>query len=285
MTRTARLTFYLLLFTFYLSALAAAPPVVETPEELIRRANDAFRIGEKDTADKLYAAAEERTADPGLVAFNRGAILFDRKQYREAEIHFDRAIRDAACPPERAAKAWYNRGTCLLNRGGHIEVYRTAIACFENSLESAAADNDLKDRTRHNLELAKLRWSEELAKQENKKKSPNTNIPPEEENPPRPQPEQLGGPDPGPDPGGSNPKDVGTQPQAANGNTKPMETPNTVAGNNATLEVLKDDDMVQSLSEKDARANLAETAKCIKREQHALLETLYGPDRPTASHW
>ena len=67
--RTVRLAVLLVPFALFL--LAAAP--AESPEDLIRRANAAFLAGERDEADRLYAAAEERTADPGLVAFNRAA--------------------------------------------------------------------------------------------------------------------------------------------------------------------------------------------------------------------
>ena len=69
-TRFARFTFVLLpLAAVFL--LAAAPLATETPDDLIRRANEALRAGDAETADQLYTTAEERTADPGLVAFNR----------------------------------------------------------------------------------------------------------------------------------------------------------------------------------------------------------------------
>ncbi len=297
-TRTARrssFTFYLLPFTFLILFLlaAAAPSQAETPDELIRRANDVFRAGDKVTADRLYTLAEERATDPGLVAFNRGAVLFDRKSYREAELCYERALKDGACPPERAAKAWYNRGTCLLYRGGTIEVYRAAIACFEHTLDSAAADEQLKGRAADNLELAKLLWAEERKKAENAKKSPNMDVPPEEDGRPKPQPAKKGSTDPDPDNQTNQttkdkvtPKDGSTQPQQNSKTaTKPTETEKKIAGNNAGLEVLKDEDKVQSLSEKDARANLAETAKRIKREQESLLRSLYPPERPTVRDW
>ncbi len=290
----ARTTRYLLPFVMCATLLAAAPPQVETPDDLIRRANDVFRAGDKDTADRLYTAAEERTTDPGLVAFNRGAVQFDRKQYRDAELSYARVLKDAACPSERAAKAWYNRGTCLLHRGGSIEVYRVAIACFEHTLDNPAADEQLKDRAADNLELAKLLWNEERKKERNKKKTPNTDVPPEESNQPKPQPENRAGGNetkPGDETNPAKkdettPKKGGAQPkQVPKDTTNPTETEKPTVGNNANLEVLKDDDKVQSLSERDARTNLAETAKRIKREQQSLLRTLYGPDRPTVRDW
>src|SRR5262249_59336214 len=140
------------------------------------------------------AAAEERTGAPGLVAFNRAAVLFQKEDFRDAEVHYARVLEDAACPPERAARAWYNRGTCLLRRGTSPAVYRSAIACLEHCLDSPAADEPLKADARHNLELAKLLWNE-ARKTAAKPDTPNENRPPEEE-PPNTPPPRSQGPDP-----------------------------------------------------------------------------------------
>lgn len=290
MNRSTRLAFVLLPLTFFLLAAAAAPHA-ESPDDLVRQANALFRGGDKAAADKLYATAEERTGDPGLVAFNRGAVLFDQSKFALAADSYERVLKDAACPDERAAKAWYNRGTCLLRLGGSWDTYRRAVACFEHTLDSPAADERLRADARHNIELAKLLCAKEREKDENKKKSPNTDVPPEEENRPRPRPDQQpGGTDENP---GEQGADTGTAPKPATGQpqqqpgttTKPTETDQATAGNNAALEVLKDTDKVQPLSEKDARANLAETAKRIKREQQSLLRTLYGPERAAVRDW
>jgi tetratricopeptide (TPR) repeat protein len=290
-TRFARFTF-VLLPSAALLLLAAAPPKEEAPDELVRRANEALRAGDTETADKLYTTAEERATDPGLVAFNRAGVLFERKQYRDAERHYDRVLDDAACPPERAARAWYNRGTCLLNRGGAIEVYRAAIACFENALDNPAADQEVRDRAPHNLELAKLLWLEEARKAKpDQPPSPNNKIPEEENKLPRPEPDRKNGPDQnnGADSadGGTTPR-PGTQPQPVpqpNGGTQPKPADRNVAGPNANLQVIEDKDDVQQLNPEDARAYLQETAKRRKRELHALLETLYGPERPGIRDW
>jgi tetratricopeptide (TPR) repeat protein len=262
--------------------VAAAPPAQqESPEELVRKANDLFRAGNTEAADTLYTAAEERTTDPGLVAFNRAAIHFERKQYREAENLCDRVLEDAECPPERAAKAWYNRGTCLLNRGGSMSVYRSAIACFEHTLDNPAADEPLKADARHNLELAKLLWLEE-AKKEKKQDppSPNDNIPPEEK---RPQKQDF-------EPKSGNPetphieRNGGVQPKTGMQGIEKKELPKQAQGenvgaNNPNLTPIEDKQDVQQLSPEEARAYLKETSKWRKRQFHALLESLYGPDR------
>src|SRR5262249_30705792 len=114
-------------FSFFLFPflIGAAAPNQESPDELIRAANAAFLRGDTETADPLYAAAEERTADPGLVAFNRGAVLFQRGKFADAEECYRRVLEDKSCPPERAAKALFNRGTCRLRTGGSPGVYRS----------------------------------------------------------------------------------------------------------------------------------------------------------------
>jgi tetratricopeptide (TPR) repeat protein len=277
-----------------LALVAAAPPIPqESPEELVRRANELFRDGKTAEADALYAAAEERTTDPGLVAFNRAAIFFERGQFREAEKLYDQVLDDAACPAARAARAWYNRGTCLLNRGGSLSVYRSAIACFEHTLESPAADEPLKADARHNLELAKLLWIEQAKKEQQEQKkdppSPNENAPPEEK---RPQKHDLE-PKQGPQDANTtidkngNPVPKGVTPVQKNDNvpTPAPKDQQNVPGNNPNLQPIEDKEDVQKLSPDEARAYLKETSKRRKRELQSLLESLYGPDRVDVRDW
>src|SRR5688572_15489442 len=105
------------------AALVSAAPA-DPPDELVRRGNAAFRSGDPFAAVKLYAAAGERTDDPGLVAFNAAAALFDQGEYREAELHYLRALDDRAAPPDRRAKALYNRGVCLVKRATDLPALR-----------------------------------------------------------------------------------------------------------------------------------------------------------------
>lgn len=273
------------LFLLIVLLIAAAPPS-DPPDDLVRRANDALRAGNVAEADKLYAAAEERTADPGLVAFNRAAVLFEQNLYSQAERHYDRVLEDAACPPERAARAWYNRGTCLLTRGGSADVYRAAVACFENALDSPAADQEVRDRAPHNLELAKLRWNDERRKAAKpNEQSPNDKPPPEQDQQSRPENKNDGGPEPDNADGKSGTQKSGQQPQPGQptkGDAPKGANEQNVPANNPNLRVLKDDQDVQKLSPEEAREYMKEAAKRRKRELHTLLETLYGPDRAGA---
>lgn len=283
MKRARTVRFAVLLLPAAVFLLAAAPPA-ESSEDLIRRANAAFLAGERDEAGRLYAAAEERTADPGLVAFNRAAVLFQKDEFRDAEVHYARVLDDAACPPERAARAWYNRGTCLLRRGDSAAVYRSAIACLERCLDSDAADDPLKADARHNLELAKVLWNK-ARKKDGKEDRPNANPPPEDprNEPPPPQPvgaePQPGEPDKNDGTGGQRTKPVG-QPAATDPTGKSNGAESSTQGAAATAPQLKNESAVQQLSPEDARKHLRDLAEKLRKDRQDLLRDLYPADQP-----
>jgi tetratricopeptide (TPR) repeat protein len=265
--------------------LAASPVSGESPDELIRRANAAFLHGDAEVAESLYKSAEERTGDPGLVAFNQAAALFQQGDYYAAEVHYARTLDDRACPPDRAAKAWFNRGTCLVRRGGAAAIYRSAIACFDRCLDSNAADEPLKADARHNLELAKLLWAEA-----NKKaaKPDNPNLPTREEE--KPEPPQSPKSDPGQENNGE--ADTGkkeTRPAPAPG-TNPVLKDGAEGGNRVPADVpnpqaLLDENTPQKLSEEETREYLRRTEQRLRDERRRMLRILYGPDRPGIRDW
>jgi hypothetical protein len=275
-------------FASFVLFIAAAPHAEATPEELIRQANAAFLRGDIEDADRLYTVAEEKTTDPGLVAFNRAAVLFQKEEFREAELHYARVLGDAACPADRAARAWYNRGTCLLRRGGSTAVYRSAIACLERCLESTAADEPLKADTRHNLELAKIRWNESR-KSASKPDTPNENPPPEDsQNNPPPKSagndQQPGMPETGEgNNGGTNLKPVTQQNMTPTNGAKTNPTP--TPGNAPNLQPLQDSSTPQPLSPEDTREYLRRTAERLKKDRQNIRNTLYGPERPVQNDW
>jgi tetratricopeptide (TPR) repeat protein len=278
----------LLIVVVAVCLLAAAAPQAANPDELIRQANAAFLRGDGDDADRLYAAAEERTADPGLVAFNRAAVLFQKGEFRDAEVHYSRVLDDAACPADRAAKAWYNRGTCLLRRGGSATVFRSAIACLERVLDSDTADEPLKADARHNLELAKALWNE-ARKKDTKPDKPN-------ENPPNEDPRS----DPPPPRNGGSEENPGTT-ETGDGNngqksTRPVTQPNTIPNTNTTAPqaqnsgatpapALKDESQVQALSPEDTRKHLRDHGTRIKKDQQDIRRALYGTPQPGIRDW
>jgi tetratricopeptide (TPR) repeat protein len=259
--------------------VAAGPAFNPTPEHLIRQANEAFARNELAEADQLYEAAQELTQDPGLVAFNRAAVLFRNEAFREAEIQYSLVLADAACPPLRAARAWYNRGTCLLRRGTSASLYHSAIACFENCLDSPAADPPLKADARYNLELAKFLWHQ-ARKSATRPISPNENRPPEEAS------QQSPHASPGTDlqPGMGTPNLPSASAETGSivvNNPGPQPTPTSTqqpnrGGSQQHLQPLENDTHIQTLTPEDTREYLRRAAERLRKDRQDLWRTLYG---------
>lgn len=215
---------------FALSAATVAVAAAQPAEELVRRANAAVLAGDPAAAEPLYAAAAERTPDPGLVAYNTAAVRFAQGRYYDAEVLYARALDDRACPPARAARAWFNRGVCLLKRGGDAAAFRSAVACFEHCLDSPGADAPLQADARRLLELAKLLWAD-AARKAAKPENPNTPPPEDAPGPPPPQPPGGSADDPQPDPNG---KDGPTGKADAKTAKQPGVQPEKVPGSKET---------------------------------------------------
>jgi Ca-activated chloride channel family protein len=127
-------------------------------QALVRRGNHAFVDGDLATALSSYAQAEERTLDPGLVAFNEATTLYHLGQYRDAELHFRRSREDAEGP--RLARVLYGLGNCLVQqaRPGDTRRLRDAIDLYRACLEQDGLDAELIEDARHNLEVARHLW-------------------------------------------------------------------------------------------------------------------------------
>lgn len=278
--------------------LAGAAPSQPSAEDLIRRANASFERDDLSEAERFYQAAEVLTADPGLVAFNRATVLFLHAQaaqpelYAEAARQFYLALNDAACPPERAARAWYNRGTCLLRQpGATTAVYRSAIACLERCVDSPVADVPLRANGAYNLKLAKLLWNE-ARKKERREDNPNHDIPPEDprsEQPPETPlgfDRQTGNQDPGDGNAGAEMPKVVPQNAAASGmkaTPAPGQSPAPGAtGQKLPLEDLRD---IRSLSPEETRDRLRRTGERLRRDQQIMRMTLYGAERTGLHDW
>jgi tetratricopeptide (TPR) repeat protein len=275
-------------------AFAAASPVSEaTADDLIRRANAVYPI-DRDEANRLYEAAEVLTADPGLVAFNRAAVLFQNERYHEAATHYFRVLRDAACPPERAAKAWYNLGTCLIKESGASSaVYDNAITYLRRCLDSDAADAPLKANAAYNLKLAKLLWKRAWDEEERNGKqppTPNDPRPPEHDpqsdfgSPPAGPDQQTGDADHGDGTGGVPVPNTLPAPASGNG-MKAVPAANQMPGATGQLQPLEDRREIQPLSPEETREQLRRAAARLKRDQQILRMTLYGHERSGLHDW
>jgi tetratricopeptide (TPR) repeat protein len=265
--------------------LSAAP--AEPPTDLIRQANEAYAMGDLDTAERRYSQAEERTSDPGLVAFNKGAALYRRGEFRRAELCFRRTLGDADAPPDRRGRGLYNLGNCLVRQAGETDVkqLQAAIDCYEMALRESA-DDGLRADAAHNLEIAKLLWARARARRPPGERDPDWDEPKAKDPPPDPgkRPEDLGNDGSGHGPKSADPiakLDPGKGPDSGP-TPKEMERPTPGQGN---LPVLPDTDRVESLSPEDARAVLRKAADRLQRERQKLREEAAQGERPRANDW
>ena len=269
-----------------LSLLLVAADEPQPSADRLREANDAFARGEWEAAEALYAQAEERTGDPGLVAFNKGAALYRRGDIRRAEFCFRRALGDAAIPADRRARALYNLGNCLVRQAGETDIkqLQAAIECYELAMR-AGRDEGVRTDAAHNLEVAKLLWAKARARRPAGERDPDwdesqNKRPPDGSKPPQ---------DPGPDGSGDGPKkveptaklDVGKGPEAGM-TQKETEKAAPGAGN---LPVLPDTSEKFDLAPEDARALLKKAADRLQRERRKLREEAAQGDRPRANDW
>ncbi|QDU18672.1 hypothetical protein [Urbifossiella limnaea] len=272
-----------------LFAAAVAVAAGQPADDLVRRANAVMLAGDPAAADPLYAAAAERTADPGLVAYNTAAVRAAQGRFYDAEVLYARALDDRDCPPTRAARAWYNRGVCLLKRGGDAAVYRSAVACLERCRESPGADDPLKADARRLIELAKLLWAE-AARKAPRPESPNAPTPEDLQQPPPPQtagsePEtrhDQAGKDGSTDTSNTKQtKPAGVQPTQEPGSKSEQPT----AGVGPQLRPLANDDTARPLSPEETRAYLRQTEERLRKERQGLLRAVAGADRPGVKDW
>ena len=274
-----------LLIAVTLAVIAAAPSSERTPEEWLREANAAVARGDFDAAEKLYMLAEDRTQDPGLVAFNKGYAHFRRREFDRAEQHYTRALDDRDCPPERRANALYNRGVCLLSQGGLAKL-RAAIDSFERCLAMDPAEPRLVGDARHNLELAKLMWAEARAK-ERKKPLPNE---PTDDEPPTPQPTRPEVPQYDP----FAPENLGTEsgrryggaeslgPQAKGGTPKGTDQ---TTGGKGNQPVLANADRLPDWNDQQVREYLDHLAGRLARERRGTAVLTAPAERPNVKDW
>jgi len=225
--------------------------------DLTQRANAAFAAGDFAGALAHYERAEERTPDPGLIAFNKGATLYRLGRWREAQLCYLRCLEDQQAPPPRRARALYDLGNSLMRAGADEKSAATlelAIKFYRICLTDPAG-KELQGQARHNLELARLLWNEVRAG-----KPPEDPGQGEGSNPPEKKEEKDG--DKSSDNGGE--PEEGKQSgqlktaleQALQSKQKARELEEQLAGK-GNLRTLPDNDQLAPLDSNDAAALLS----------------------------
>ncbi len=272
----------LFLSAFALAGAAPGPEVIDT----IRRGNTAYRRGDYEEAARQYQQAEERTTDPGLVAFNEAAAFYARGKYAEAIRLYWLCLGDPGtrvarrlrqCPGHdlppalrhsagwRLARVLYDVGNCLLQESGGTsgDLLRDAAVCFDHCLRLAPSESALAADARHNLELARELF----------RLHPS---PPRDRSDPKqgdedPQPKETPGDGEGDRGSDLDPRRNMGKPgidDARNLSGDPQETGQTTPGR-GNLATLPDQDRLVPMSADDAAAHLRQTVQRILGEQRA----------------
>lgn len=269
-----------------LLAFAAQPPASPDVDRRLRAAEEAWRRGDDAAAIQLYGTAEERSRDPGQIAFNLGAIHFRKGEFREAELQFQRALDDREAPAGRRARAFFNRGVCLLRQGG-LTQYRAAIENFVRCSAIAESDAELERHAGHNLELAKLLWLEARAKS-SVQPLPNERPPEEPPEAPRPPKPEATDPKP-PDANGTNttaePKPGEIDPvigkPKADGATGTKKT----VGGKGNLPVNGEWAGWRPQDETEAREYLKSLGPRLAKDRRDLIDLSAPPEQPHVKNW
>jgi Ca-activated chloride channel family protein len=251
---------WLLFALIALFQLAAFP----SDDDWLRQGNAAFADGDLEKALSLYEKAEPDTTDPGRVAFNKAAVLYRLKRYREAELHYLRCLEDRQAPPARQAQALFHLGAALVRQAEDKDVAMLdrAIDAFSTCLTQRELDPQLATDAQFNLETARwLRFKATPPPTPNDKEDHNPQKKTKKVNKP------PVGKD-GPDENGS-PSRNGQQDNNAGKKDDPKSTP-TLAdklANSGGLQVLPDTAEVLNLAPEDTARRLDELVDRIRRER------------------
>lgn len=249
--------------------------------EVLGRAQVAFERGEFEAALKLYERLEERTADPGQVAYNKAAVLYRLTRHRDAELHYRRALEDAT--GRRRAAALYGLGNSLVQQGSSLgaQALGEAVRRYEECL-ALGEDEPLPEDVRHNLELARLLWLQAKADQKEPEKGSSEDEmkdDPPEGNGMDPK-NSVGMGDPGASPRGvGDPMRVKPEP----GKT-PIKT-DDVAPGKGTLPPVPDADELKHLSPEDAAAHLQRAMQKVLRERREYERSTAKPPAAGVKDW
>jgi hypothetical protein len=243
------------------------------PDKWLSEGHEAFARGDYAGAAALYERAEIYSNDPRQVAFYLAGAKYHlalktegfSPELQEAEQLY-RCCLDPVNP--RRPRALYGLGNCLLHKAGERDAasLRTAIACYDQCLQSLGLEDPLAADARYNREKARLLLLQLLPPPE----GTQSDRPPREDMlnpfPPRhdrqPMPMQVG--QPGSE-GNADPQDAqgGVNAEQGTSATKTNETP----PGKGNLEPIPDEVSVPPISAHVAAEHLQQAAKNVLLER------------------
>lgn len=152
----AGLFLVLAMLLFDMSAIA------QGEKKFIRRGNKAFDRGEFKEAEIDYQKALEKNKKSDVGEFNLGGALFQQENFKESAMLFDNVSR-RNLPEQQRAGAFHNLGNSMVQ----LQQFEQAVEAYKNALRLNPDDLD----TKYNLLYAQqmLRQQQEQEKQQDQK--------------------------------------------------------------------------------------------------------------------
>jgi tetratricopeptide (TPR) repeat protein len=129
-----------------------------------RKANDAFRSGDYETAAELYRKAIDENPDDARLHFNLGSALAKMGE-SEASVQAFQTAKQLMDNPEEKSRADYNAGTAL----SEAEMYEEALDFYRSAMRNNPGDPDAK----HNYEMSVKKQQEQEQQQQQQESSEN----------------------------------------------------------------------------------------------------------------
>jgi tetratricopeptide (TPR) repeat protein len=249
------------------------------PEDLVRQGNAALARGDYSRALEALEAAEERTTDPGLVAFNKAVALYHQGDPARAELSFRLSLENAPAP--RRARAMYNLAVCLVQEAGDRDARKLeeAVGLLERYLREAESGIVPAAHVRHNLELAKHLWVEARARPPQK-----NDTSPEDDRSPRPPAEETKHGLTSSDPGAARGSGEKTRVPAEPGRD-PLGTDQLPAPGTGNLAAIPDAAQLAPMSPEDAARHLQQATERVLNERRAYRQRTLRPPSGTVRDW
>lgn len=127
-----------------------------------RKANDAFRSGDYETAVELYRKAIDENPNDARLHYNLGSALAKIGE-SEASVQSFQTAKQLMTDPEEKARADYNAGTAL----SEAEMYDEALDFYRSAMRNNPDDPDVK----HNYEMSVKKQQEQEQEQEQQQDS------------------------------------------------------------------------------------------------------------------
>jgi hypothetical protein len=274
-SRRLRLSVLLLLLTL---PLAGAAGYVTRPdvEELVRLGNAAFAREDFAGAVAFYERAEDRTTDPGQVAFNLATARYHlvltgesaAGVLREAELGFFRCCKEEDNSGRRAL-AWLGLGNCRVLRAGGEDgsqpldpfVLREALDAYDHCAKEASEDR-LREDARHNHERVRLLLAQVLSSMADPEKSHGDD--------PQSSPSRTEtGTQPGTEPSLGSRPDPDSKTTPAEKGAEAIKTDKGSAPGQGNLRPIPDRAEAVNLSAGEAAAQLEQAARLVLQERQA----------------